>query len=537
MTRNIDPFKIDLLIPSSEDLRGVRPVKVMDIMEGATKNFHPDGLFSADIFGKVGEERRSRTFAYINFNIPIFHPLIYKVLCDLKELYGSIMQGREYAIFDKETGDFIKSNIAEGETGFAFFAKHFPNLKFEKRKSISRTVYIQFIEKYRSNPWISQLVVMPAGLRDYMVDETGKPSEDEINAMYRSIMSVSATMENLSIKNNPEFVDSARANLQSKVLDLYRYLISLLVGKHKLIQGSFLSRKVSDTTRNVISAYIPNVMRYGDSSSIDPNTTVIGLYQHLRNLLPLVVYNIRTKYMPMVFTGANTDMMVVDTKTLKSKRVPFIPKEFNTWMTYEGIEKVCDRFSQEAMRHYPVMIGDSYAALIYRGPDNTFKVFGGIDELPDGFDKKFVTPLTMAELLYLSIFEAADDSYGFATRYPVTTYGSTYPTKFYLRTTIRGEARYMLDEGWNKTEVFARNIPINGLPFFNSMSPPVSRLARLGADYDGDTMSSYAVLTDEARAEVKALLSNKDHFLTLDNRMAFSLAGDNINLALKYLTA
>ena len=61
---------------------------------------------------------------------------------------------------------------------------------------------------------------MPAGLRDYMVDDNGKPSEDEINVMYRSIMAVAGTMENLNIGKNPEFVNASRANLQTKVLDM-----------------------------------------------------------------------------------------------------------------------------------------------------------------------------------------------------------------------------------------------------------------------------------------------------------------------------
>lgn len=482
MPRKLDPFKIELLIPTKQDLMGVKPIKVMDIMEGFTKNFHPDGLFSSEIFGRVGEQRRTRTFAYIDLNIPIFHPLIYKVLCDLKSLYQEIMEGRSYAIFDETQKDFIKSNIAEGQTGYDFFVKHFPKLQFEKRKSISRDVYIKFIDMHRSNPYISQLIVMPAGARDYMVDEDGKPSEDEINAMYRSIMAVAATMENLNIEKNPSFIDAARSNLQTKVLELYKYLVSLIVGKHKLIQGSFLARKAANTTRNVISAYIPNVKRYGDDQSVGAEMTVIGLYQHLRNMIPLVVYSVRTKYMPLVFSGSNTDMTVVDPKTLKKKRVPILPKEFNRWMTYEGIEKTCDQFSQEATRHYPIMIGDNYLALIYKGPDGTFKVIQDIDDVPEGRSKKNVTPITMAEFLYLSIYEAAQTSVGYVTRYPVTSFGSTYPCRFFLRTTVVADIRAELDDGWNKTTNVAKSFPINGKEFFNSMSPATQQLQRLGGD-------------------------------------------------------
>lgn len=536
MPKKIDPFKIGLLLPTKEDLRGVKPVKVLDIMEGFTKNFHPEGLFSTEIFGKVGEASRSSVFAYIDLHVPIFHPLIYKVLCDLKSLYEEIMTGRTYAIFDEVQRDFIKSNVAEGRTGYAFFVEHFDKLKFEERRSISREVYIKFIEMYRKQPYISQLVVMPAGLRDYMVDEDGKPSEDEINATYRSIMASAAGMENVNVNRNPSFVDTARANLQIKVLELYKYLISLIIGKHKLIQGSYLSRKVSNTTRNVISAYIPNIKAYGDSQSVGPDMTVIGLYQHLRNLIPLVVFNLRTQIMPMIFSGSNTDMTVVDAKTLKRKRVPILPKEFNRWMTYEGIEKVCDQFSQEDTRHYPVKIGPDYAALIYKGPDGTYKLLQDIDDVPEGRSKKDVYPVSMAELLYLAVWRAAEDSVGYVTRYPVTSFGSTYPCRFYLRSTVFGEVRAELDDNWERTNDVAKSFPIPGKEFFNSMSISLKNLGRAGADHDGDQMSSYCVMTDEAVKEVNDILNSKDHYLTLDNSFAFSLDAGPISTALQYLT-
>lgn len=482
MLKNLDPLKIELLIPTKADLQGVRKVSVPDIMEGFTKNFHPNGLFSTEIFGKVGEDRRGKTFGYIDLNVPIFHPLIYKTLVDLKEMYADIMASRVFAIFDEKLGDFVKSNPAEGSTGFEFFVKHFPKLKFEERPSISRKLYIEFIEMHRKNPFIEQLILLPAGLRDYVVDDTGKPSEDEVNGMYRSIMAVAANMENVNYSKNPEFVDSYRINLQVKVLEYYRYIIGLLIGKHKLIQGSFLSRRTSNTTRNVISSHIPRVKKFGDDSSVSPNTTVIGLYQLMRDLIPLMVFHVKNKFSSKVFTGQNTPMTVVDPKTLKAKSVPVNTKAYNQWMTFEGIEKICDTYSQESMRHYPVKIGNDYFGLIYKGPDMTFKFFQDIDELPQGFDKKYVTPITMTELLYIALYEEAKDAVGFTTRYPVTLYGSTYPGDVALRSTTRSEVRVMLDDAWQVTSSKAPSFPITGEQFFNSMSPAISHVPRMGAD-------------------------------------------------------
>lgn len=54
--------------------------------------------------------------------------------------------------------------------------------------------------------------------------------------------------------------------------------------------------------------------------------------------------------------------------------------------------------------------------------------------------------------------------------------------------------------------------------------------------FDGDTMSAYCVMTDEAKKEVNDMLNSRNFYLTLDSKMAFSLNTDMISLSLKYLT-
>lgn len=49
-------------------------------------------------------------------------------------------------------------------------------------------------------------------------------------------------------------------------------------------------------------------------------------------------------------------------------------------------------------------------------------------------------------------------------------------------------------------------------------------------------MSHYCVMTEEAKKEVKEMLSSKDYYLTIDGKMAFSQNNDYVALALKYMT-
>ena len=95
-------------------------------MEGMTKNFHPDGLFSTDIFGKVGGEFRNRIFSYIDLKVPVIHPTLYKVIVRMKGLYEEILMGKSFAVFNPDTKDFEKSTILLGETGYDFFCKYLP---------------------------------------------------------------------------------------------------------------------------------------------------------------------------------------------------------------------------------------------------------------------------------------------------------------------------------------------------------------------------------------------------------------------------
>ena len=92
----------------------MRKVTSLDIMVGATQNFHPDGLFSVQTFGVVGSAMRSTRMAYIDLKISIIHPTIYLAITQMKSMYKDILAGREFAIWDPEKSDFVKSDIIDG---------------------------------------------------------------------------------------------------------------------------------------------------------------------------------------------------------------------------------------------------------------------------------------------------------------------------------------------------------------------------------------------------------------------------------------
>lgn len=483
MGQSLLPFNITLLVLSDQDVRNVRPVKVLDIFEGASKNFHADGLFSTETFGKIGEERRNRLFSYIDMRISVFHPVIYKALCDLKGLYEEIMAGKTYAVFDETTKDFIRSDLVNGQTGFNFFVENFKKLEFEQRPSTKREFNIRLVKKYRDSCMLDKLVVLPAGLRDYTIDENNKPSEDEINGMYRKILKYCSNVENINIAANAEYLDSVRYNLQIEVMRIYNYIKELMEGKSKLVLGKWASRKIFNSTRNVITSYIPDTEELFSNKTVGTNQTVIGLYQYMRMILPMAVKNIRDTFLSDVFVGPNSPAILVNKKTLRKETVHLDPEHYDEWMTYEGLEKVMARFGEENLRHEVLEIDGYYLGLIY---DNgtEYRFVQDIEEVPENFDRKKVRPITYAELLYLSVYKNSSETPCFVTRYPITGYGSVYPSYVYLKTTVKSEKRAELGPDWQPTGNVAYEFPIRDGQFYNSMSPSINHLARLGADHD-----------------------------------------------------
>ena len=478
----MQPFNIDLLILKDQDVKSISPIKVLDITDGLTRNFHKDGLYSTEIFGKVGEEKRNRLFSYIDLRVPIMHPIIFDALVKLKALYGEILAGKAYAVYNKELHDFEKSNSVEGQTGYSFFMEYIDDIVFEPRPSIKREFNIKLLDKYRSNSSFDKLVVMPAGLRDYIVDENGKPSEDEINVLYRNVLSISSVIENVNVKTNKEYLDSARYALQLKVNSIYDYIKNMLEGKNKLILGKWASRKVFNSTRNVITSYTHDSSDLKSPTNVSTNQSVVGLYQYLRAILPLAVNHIRDGFLSEVFTGPNSPAMLVNKTTLTKEMVHLSPDYYDEWMTFEGIEKVLARYSQEGIRHDYLELEGYYVGLIYKGKDGTYRIFQDKNELPEDRSMDDVTPLTFTELLYLSIYKDSATIPCLVTRYPVTGYGSIYPSYVYLKSTVKSEVRIELDSNWEATGHEAIEFPILKEQFFSSLAVASSHISRLGAD-------------------------------------------------------
>ena len=519
MQRTSIPANVALLKLTPERLQYLRPTRSLDMFEGgSTSTFHEDGLFSVLTFGRPGSDERDRRFSYIDLKTTLLHPFYYKQLCRLKQLYAGIFSGREYAAWDETLEDFVPSDQVDGDTGFTFFMDYWDKIQFKTNDSDVRGLRIEFIVKGRERALLDKLLILPAGLRDVSVDESGRTKQGDINGPYRNILAANNALSVVSSTDN-RLQNNTSYAMQQTFLEIYEYFNALVSGKGGFFLGKWGGRRIYNGTRNVITAMPIAKPVLGGRRGAGLNTTFIGLFQLAKSVLPKTIHMLQNGWIGRVFSQ-DGNVALVNPKTLRREIIRVSSSAIDKWTSTPGLEGVLNSYFSFQNRVKPIVVDRGYyLGLVYRGPDNTFKIFNDITELPVGnpkFDKKYVHPLTLTELLYISGYREWTKIPLVPTRYPITGLGSIYDSYAYVKTTEGAVARRELDDNWipMDAEYTALEYPNMDEPvFYDAMSVHPSRLALAGGDHDGDTMSGNALYTDEAVEEVQRLLNKASSYV------------------------
>lgn len=511
------PFNIKIMDLRNNRLSMLKPVKVLDIHEGITNNFHDEGLFSIPTFGRVGSDVRDKNFSYIDIKTTVLHPVFYTRLVKLKGLYEGIMSGKEFATWDDKIKDFVKADELDGDTGYAFFMEHWKKIVFTTTSSPLRDDRIKLIYTYKDVALVDKVLVLPAGLRDFEIDDAGRQKYDDVNNLYFRILSISNTIVSTNVSENLPILNNPRYSLQLVFNEIYDHFQTILSGKTGFLQTKWGSRRIFNGTRNVISSMDPSCDILGAPNQPGFTDTVVGIYQLCKAVLPLTIFNLKNSILQDIFNEPGRPINLIDKKTLNVESVKIPTDIFDQWNTMEGLEKVINGMSETQLRHRPLEIEGRYLALIYIGPDKSFKIFNDISTLPKSRDIKNVFPLNLVQLIYLSGYKKWNTLKGLVTRYPITGIDSIYPCTIYVKTTIKGEIRYELNDNWELDEESLANpaveFPKEPYNYLDTLIPHHTRLQGMGADFDGDTASFTVVTSDEANSEIESILSKKEAYI------------------------
>lgn len=543
MKKALVPFNISLLIPTKQQLQMVGQVTSHEIFEGLGGNFHEKGLFSVEIFGRIGSQEREGRFGFIKLGLPVIHPVVYRNLIKLKAFYEDIILGKAYAIFDKEVNDFIKSNELDGRTGYTFFFDNWKNVDFQNTGSGIRKNRLQLIAKYLDRCTLDDFLVCPAAYREVEIDTYGRVTLDEVNEHYRYLLNQTYGIpEYFGPNDDISIYDRKRVAIQNSIQAIYDHFEKLLSGKGGFIQANWASRKVFNGTRNVISSMDTNAADLDLPNRPGFKDVAVGLMQGSVAVKPKTIFHIRNSIIGDIFDSHTNRVQLLDKKTLKRTWVDVPTSIVDKWGTPDGLEKVINDLRVVEQRGRPIEIEGHYVGLVYVDDQENFKVFRDIEELPKGFDKKFVRPISYAELIYLAGLSMWNTTVGIITRYPIENYNSSIPCRMYLKTTVIGELRYQLDHNWERDETLpiALEYPKIGpnyeAQWHDSISLPPSTLAPLGADFDGDTASFVAAYSKESIEEANKFFKSRLAYLRAGGGEEFSLNIHTLNLTLRFMT-
>jgi hypothetical protein len=369
-------------------------------MDGATSNFAPDGLFSTQIFGRLGDPERDRRFAQILIKTVIIHHIIYKALTRTKGLYADIITGTKYAIWNPKEKDFEAADMLDGETGYGFFVRYIDQIEIKENDSPIRQMRSALLKKYKGLLTLDRVIVLPAGLREAEIGRDGNVTQAEVNGLYRSLIRVSNNIIHATDPHSP-LLDNARRNLQNTFNELGEYYLNYLSGKTGFIYSKFLRRRVQNSIRSVITAIVPDRSRLDGERALDMDHHVAGLFNHIKGLGGIGVHYMLTGPVKNIFNTMSRQAKLINKKTLKSELVELHPETFSAWTSVEGIEKQLNRLGIRELRYNPIELDGYWLALIYQD-DKVFKVFHDITDLPPEYSRDNVRPLNLIELVYIS---------------------------------------------------------------------------------------------------------------------------------------
>lgn len=530
------PFNVQIIdVDAYVKQFNILPVTSFAIKEASESTYHPSGLFSEQIFGQIGTPQRLIRFGYIDLHSQIIQPIIFKNLVKLDALYDNVMAGRSFATFDESTGFLNAADITDegADTGFQFFISILPKLKFRTTTSSLRNDRIEVIEKYRDLIICDKLLVMPAGLRDIR-DEEGRISQEDINGLYRSVMSYASQIPSGTTSS---IFDSFRYNLQHKVEEIYDYIKNLMDGKKAFLQGNYTRRKIAGGTRNVISAAQYAAKTPTDPQILHSDETQVGLFQALKANQPKCEYIIRTVYLNTIFSGDSNQVALTNPDTYELEYVEVPRKELKLFTDPDAIDKMINRFRNVEIRNDPISItledgSIRYLHMVYDTGTDVY-YFRNLPEFRRAYkreiDMSYIRPMTWTEMFYVVAVFAYAGCHGFVTRYPVIEDGSCFPTKVKLATTIPSRVvafRKNVDD--MSPPVTLAAYPILGNPYQDTLVLHASRLKGLGADHDGDTCSFNVVASDDANQEIAEYLNSAKAVIDSQKQLVCGPNTDNV---------
>jgi DNA-directed RNA polymerase beta' subunit len=462
---NLDVLNIDDFIK----VNGIKQVSSPFIF-AADKTPDPEGIFSYDIFGRVGSVARKVNYGYVDLKREFIHPFVYNILQSVYRNLPLIISGDKYVKLGPD-GTILnaKDDDPEGQTGIDFIIDNWEKISWESKSSTaSREKKLAILSDFsRSEIFVTKWLIIPAMYRDINLhsQDTGKISMDEVNSFYNKL---------INLTNSESITFASSTNTQSAVqmnlVDIHNYLTKKLSGKRGVIRQAVMGKTIDHAATNVISAPRFNDEHY-KNQLVPYNYIGIPLYVICATFYPYFL-----KWMEDYFYGIEQNAeFVFGGQVYDSSMAANV-------VNSESIRKLITAYVKDKtkrIRTAPFSLNKTNRKLQFRDAIINFRDY------------------TLTDLLFEAAEQIVSNKLVLSTRYPVTGSESIIMNKVRILTTeetidMTPRLRTLSESAkfqYSKYPSFPYDstgaVIADHVRWIDSLVPNNSFLAGMGGDYDG----------------------------------------------------
>lgn len=464
----------------------------------STNQYNPRGLFSEDIFGQTEEEQKYRC-GYIKLPIHVFNPDVAKTIIQRS---GGIIRKLAYAEIrcDLENGILIEKEDGK-YCGLKDLYEIWEQINIPATLHTKRDQNIKILTKTPKRLLFNdKVLVLPVAMRPTGI-RNGRPVKSELNSIYMKILGFKSVTTHVTSN-----VYKTYNQIQDAIVELYTYIHKICGTKNGYLQKNLLAKNTVGTVRNVISApsYQGEKCEVGIFRTGYPLMSIVSMFK------PFVKFHMKQfmSYDNLISFHTNPD-------EIKRSDIDNI---------YD------DKEIDDLIKIFMLNPGSRYRKL-YMDPESTKPImFNAINMKTN---EPIARPLTLTDVIYICCYMSttAADRHVYTVRYPIGDLYGAFFTKVHVLSTVK---TYPIQFNNITFEYYPSIDPemshaMVSTQFVDVVRMSNSRLANLGGDYDGDTIKSNGVWSDEANKQAEEMMYSKIYCVRTDLTAAFPIAKECLN--------
>jgi hypothetical protein len=269
-------------------------------------------------------------------------------------------------------------------------------------------------------------------------------------------------------------------------MNIYTYIHDYVGSKNGFFQKHLLAKTTTFTARNVISAPRYNT----DNPAVGIFKTGYPLHTCATLFRPLVIFQ-----MKQFFSYSNI-------QDLHPNKDEIQPGVLNNIYDNKMIEDLCNVYMENPGSRFRIM---------YLDKEQTIPI--QMEYLDLNKNQTVTRPLTLTDVIYLCCYDVIEKANRmvYTVRYPIGDYLGAFFTKVHVLSTLETTKIQFRGDTYNYYPIIDVERPHNKVStsFIETINMSNSRLKALGADYDGDTVKSIGIWSDESNKRAEELMYSK----------------------------